>query len=164
MFVAIDRTSKLAFAKLVSKAGKLAAATFLREVVEALPYRLHTVLTYNGVQFGNRKWDKFDFSHAFGLACAGHRVELRLTTVNHPLTNGQVERMNWTIKEAAVKRYHYGSQHLLRTHLADFVAAYNHARRLKILRGRTPYEYVVKCWTGTGPVQSQSTPPNHIHS
>jgi hypothetical protein len=43
--------------------------------------------------------------------------------VNHPLPNGQVERMNWKIKEATVKRYHYGSQHLLRTHLADFVAA-----------------------------------------
>lgn len=101
----------------------LAAATFLREVVEALLYRLHTVLTYNAVQFANRKWGKYDFSHAFGIACAGHGIELRLTKVNHPLPNGQVERMNWKIKEATVKRYHYGSQHLLRTHLADFVAA-----------------------------------------
>jgi hypothetical protein len=35
----------------------------------------------------------------------------------------------------------------LRTHLADFMAAYNLARRLKTLCGLTPYEYIVKIWT-----------------
>lgn len=45
MFAAVDRTSKFAFAKLVPKAGKTTAAAFLREVVEAMPYRIHTVLT-----------------------------------------------------------------------------------------------------------------------
>ena len=147
MFVAIDRTSKFAFAKLVPKAGKMAAAAFLREVVEALPYRVHTVLTDNGIQFTNRAQDRYAFSHAFGIACAEHGIEHRLTRVNHPWTNGQVERMNRTIKEATVKRYHYGSHDQLRTHLSDFVAAYNYARRLKTLRGLTPYEHIVKCWT-----------------
>ncbi len=32
----------------------------------------------------------------------------------------------------------------LRTHLADFLAAYNVARRLKTLSGLTPYEYICK--------------------
>ena len=35
----------------------------------------------------------------------------------------------------------------LRTHLADFMAAYNFARRLKTLSGLTPYEYIAKIWT-----------------
>lgn len=35
----------------------------------------------------------------------------------------------------------------LRTHLADFVAAYNFARRLKTLSGLTPYGYIAKIWT-----------------
>jgi hypothetical protein len=35
----------------------------------------------------------------------------------------------------------------LRTHLADFMAAYNFARRLKTLGGLTPYEYICKVWT-----------------
>jgi len=61
--------------------------------------------------------------------------------------NGQVERMNRTSKEATVKRFHYESHDQLRQHLADFIAAYNFARRLKILRGLTPYEAICKAWT-----------------
>jgi len=35
----------------------------------------------------------------------------------------------------------------LRTHLADFLATYISARRLKTLNGLTPYEYICKIWT-----------------
>src|SRR3954468_18758762 len=52
-----------------------------------------------------------------------------------------------TIKEATVKRYHYDDHDQLRRHLADFVAAYNFARRLKTLKGLTPFEFVSKSWT-----------------
>jgi hypothetical protein len=55
--------------------------------------------------------------------------------------------MNRTIKDATVKRYHYDSHDKLRTHLADVMAACNHARRLKTLGGLTPYEYICKIWT-----------------
>ena len=69
-----------------------------------------------------------------------HGIEHRLTKPNHPWTNGQVERMNQTIKGATVKRFHYDSHDQLRRHLNDFVSAYNFARRLKTLKGLTPYE------------------------
>jgi len=55
--------------------------------------------------------------------------------------------MNRTIKEATVKRFHYESHDQLRTHLADFVAAYNFARWLETLSGLTPYKYIAKIWT-----------------
>ena len=55
--------------------------------------------------------------------------------------------MNRTLKEATVKRYHYGSHDQLRGHLQTFLMAYNFAKRLKILRGLTPYEYICKIWT-----------------
>ncbi len=55
--------------------------------------------------------------------------------------------MNRTIKDATVKRLHYDDHAPLRHHLADFLGAYNFGRRLKTLRGLTPYEFVVKCWT-----------------
>lgn len=47
--------------------------------------------------------------------------------------------MHRTIKEATVKRFHCDSHKQLRTHLADFMAAYNFARPLKTLSSLTPY-------------------------
>jgi hypothetical protein len=55
--------------------------------------------------------------------------------------------MNRTIKDATVKRYHYDDHAQLERHLADFFAAYNFGRRLKTLKGLTPYEFICKCWT-----------------
>jgi hypothetical protein len=55
--------------------------------------------------------------------------------------------MNRTIKDATVRRYHYDSHDQLRQHLSDFVTAYNFARRLKTLKGLTPYEFICKRWT-----------------
>ena len=83
----------------------------------------------------------------FDMICEANGIEHRLTEPNHPWTNGQVERMNRTIKDATVKRFHYDDHDQLRTHLADFMAAYNFARRLKTLGGLTPYEYICKIWT-----------------
>ena len=79
-------------------------------------------------------------THMFALRCREHGIEHRFTKINHPWTNGQVERMNRTIKDATVKRYHYDDHDQLRRHLADFVAAYNFARRLKTLKGLTPFD------------------------
>jgi hypothetical protein len=83
----------------------------------------------------------------FDMICEANDIEHRLTKPNHPWTNGQVERMSRTIKEATVKRFHYESHEQLRVHLADFMAAYNFTRRLKTLSGLTPYEYIAKIWT-----------------
>ncbi len=85
--------------------------------------------------------------HPFARACQAHGIEHRLTKPKHPWTNGQVERMNRTIKEATVKRFHYDGHDQLRAHLESFVAAYNFARRLKTLKGLTPYEFICKQWT-----------------
>ena len=161
LFVAIDRTSKVAFVRLVGSAGKMEAAQFLRELIEAVPYRIHTVLTDNGIQFTPRNRDIWDSQHIFDRVCDEHGIEHRLTKVNHPWTNGQVERMNRTLKEATVKRYYYQSHDELRTHLELFVDAYNHARRLKTLRGLTPYEFVCQAWTRE-PERFRLDPSHHI--
>ncbi len=79
--------------------------------------------------------------------CDANGIEHRLTKPNHPWTNGQVRRMNRTIKDAAVKRYHSESHDLLRTRLADCLATDNSARRLKTPSGLTPYEYICKIRT-----------------
>jgi len=86
-------------------------------------------------------------THSFALACAQTDVAHRLTKPRHPWTNGQVERMNRTIKEATVQRFYYATHDQLRTYLADFVAAYDFGRRLKTLKGLTPSEFICKRWT-----------------
>jgi len=98
--------------------------------------------------------------HRFDQICREHGIEHRLTKPNHPWTNGQVERMNRTIKDATVKRYHYDSHDQLRQHLQIFIDAYNHGRRLKNLRGLTPYEYVARVWT-EDPVRFKIVPFRH---
>ena len=147
LFVAIDRTSKFAYVELHEKAGKMVAAQFLRNLIAAVPYAIHTVLTDNGIQFTNRACDTYAFHHIFDRVCDENSIEHRLTKIKHPWTNGQVERMNRTIKEATVKRFHYDDHDQLRRHLQDFIDAYNFGRRLKTLKGLTPYEFICKRWT-----------------
>ena len=107
-----------------------------------MPDHVHTVLTDNGIQFAVQPRNRntaYSRPMRFNMICEANGMENRLTKPNHPWTNGQVERMNSTIKDATVKRFHY-DDHQLRIHLADFMAAYNFARGLKTLGGLTPYE------------------------
>jgi transposase InsO family protein len=118
MFVAIDRTSKFAFVELHEKATTAVSRDFLLRLIAAVPYKIHTVLTNNGIQVttpgaggsavplikeanGERFW-----AHAFEYTCATNDIEHRTTKAKHPWTNGQVERMNRTIKDATVKRFY----------------------------------------------------------
>ena len=152
LYVAIDRTSKFTFVQVVKKTGRTSAAAFLTALIEAVPYKIHTVLTDNGIQFtfpqryAGGPTARY-VTHMFDMRCQENGIEHRLTKVKHPWTNGQVERMNRTIKEATVQRYHYDSHRQLEAHLADFVSAYNFGRRLKTLKGLTPYEFICKIWT-----------------
>lgn len=156
MLVAIDRTSKFAFAELHERATRRIAADFLRRLIEAVPYTIHTVLTDNGTHSTDPTgygWRPAEIRqmladgevfrcHSFELACAQNGIDHRLSRPNHPWTNGQVERMNRTLKEATVRRYHYSTHEQLRIHLKTFLDAYNCAKRLKTLKGRTVFEFI----------------------
>ncbi len=150
LFVGIDRTAKVAVAQLVATADRKTAWEFAQYMLEAVPYQVHTILTDNGIQFAEQPLNRntiYSRPMRIDMICEANGIEHRLTKPNHPWTNGQVERMNRTIKDATVKRFHYETHDQLRTHLADFLAAYNFARRLKTLSGLTPYEYICKIWT-----------------
>ena len=176
LFVGIDRTSKFAVTQLVEKADRRTAWEFLQHMLKAVPYQLHTILAEpllvrhwfkpngGGIQFAEQPRNRntiYSRPMRFDMICEANGIEHRLTKPNHPwshedqktirgivfLNGGQVERMNRTIKEATVKRFHYDSHDQLRTHLAYFMAAYNFARRLKTLNGLTPYEYICNIWT-----------------
>ena len=152
LFVAIDRTSKFAYVELHDKSDREISTAFVHNLIKVVPYKIHTILTDNNSQFcyppryRNKPTAQW-ITHMFDLGCDKYGIEHRLTKPKHPWTDGQVERMNRTIKEASVKRYHYISHGQLKNHMHDFLMAYNFARRLKALRGLTPYEYICKLWT-----------------
>ena len=53
MFLAIDRVSKFTYVEFHEHAGKIEGAAFLKNVVAAFPYKIHTVLTDNGMAFAD---------------------------------------------------------------------------------------------------------------
>lgn len=98
MFVAIDRTSKFAFVELHENGKTATSRDFLHRLIAAVPYKIHTVLTDNGIQFttpgaggsavplikeamanGERIW-----AHAFEYACARNNIDHRTTKPRHP--------------------------------------------------------------------------------
>jgi Integrase core domain len=84
LFVAIDRTSKFAVVELVEKADMQAAAAFLEALVGAVPYRIHTVLTDNGIQFADLPKNRGGITarwrgHPFDRICLRHGIGHRLT-------------------------------------------------------------------------------------
>jgi len=147
LFVAIDRTSKFAYVELHERATRLIAKAFLERVIKAVPYKIHTILTDNGIQFAKREGTEAYAIIPFDRVCLAHDIDHRRTKIKHPWTNGQVERMNRTLKEATVKKYYYQTHEHLKTHMQTFLMSYNFAKRLKTLKGLTPYEYICKIWT-----------------
>ena len=91
MFVAIDHVSKFAFARLERKANRRTASAFLEALIEAVPYKIHTVLTDNCIQFTfpprYRDGPTARYAtHMFDLRCREHGIEHHLTKPNHPCT------------------------------------------------------------------------------
>jgi hypothetical protein len=70
-------------------------SAFLKVVVEVFPYKIHTVLTDNGMAFAdlpkNREGPSRRFlgPHIFDRVCMANAIEHRLTKPYHPWTNGQ---------------------------------------------------------------------------
>jgi transposase InsO family protein len=155
MFLAIDRVSKFVHVAFFDANTKLNGAAFLREVVAAFPYQLHTVLTDNGMAFADLPKNRGRYpaieaifgGHIFDRVCEEHGITHKLTRPYHPWTNGQAERMNRTVKEATVKAFHYPDLDALKAHVLAFVRAYNFAKHLKALRWRTPFQAVLDAWT-----------------
>ena len=67
--------------------------------------------------------------------------------------------MTRTIKAATVKRFHYDDHDPLRQHLVNVISAYNLGRRLKTLKGLTPYEFSRK----QGTIEPPKFTLNPIH-
>ncbi|MCD1585056.1 integrase core domain-containing protein [Halomonas sp. IOP_14] len=101
------------------------------------------MLTYNGLQFAKKAGTKTYKPHIFDVVC--HRYGLANEAL-HPWTNGQVKRMNRTIKEVTTRAFHCTSLEQLQSHLKNYLWAYNSARPLRALKGKTPIEFILEKW------------------
>ena len=98
LFVAIGRMSKFAFIEIHSKATRRVAADSLRNLTEAVPYKINTILTDNGTHFTDPTGDGWSVAdikamwaegllfrrYSFDAACADLDIEHRLTKAAHP--------------------------------------------------------------------------------
>ena len=82
-----------------------------------VPYRVHTVLTDNGIQFTDLPRNRTGPTARYSV----HLFER--------------DKRPGRRKEATVKKYHYETHQNLRDHLQTFLMAYNFAKRLKTLKG-----------------------------
>ncbi|WP_050874671.1 integrase core domain-containing protein [Comamonas testosteroni] len=151
MFVAIDRVTKFTHVAFFDRATKANAAQLLRQVLVAFPYRIHTVLTDNGMAFTGQERFRGGVTdtcigHSFERICKFNGVEKRHTKPYHHWTNGMVERMNRTIKESTLKAYANEGLEQRREHVQAFAQSYNFGKHLKALRWKTPFRAICEAW------------------
>lgn len=157
LFVAIDRATRLMYYKVYKNKSADNAVAFLAECKEFFPFYISHILTDNGLEFTD-KWARgkgvVSGNHKFDKECSGDDIDHRLTAPYTPATNGMVERVNGTIKNATIKVEEYQNIEELKESLNKFLIYYLFTRRhgslRKELKVRTPYE-AIESWFKTKP-------------
>ena len=147
LFVGIDRVTKFTVARIYRHQTIENSVEFLKQVIELCPYKIHRILTDNGSQFTYRllaKHLRAKRFHDFDSVCKSNGIKHKLTQFKHPWTNGQVERFNRTFKDNTIKKYYYKDISELCKHLEDFMLVYNFSKKLKALKYKTPFEFMVQ--------------------
>ena len=92
LYVAIDRTSKFAYAQLHKNQTKMIAAGFLGNLIKAVPYKIHKILTDNGIQFTHHDHHR----HAFFIFLIVSAVSIILNIARLKLNIlGQMDK--WSV-------------------------------------------------------------------
>lgn len=164
LFVAIDRATRLLYYKVYKNKSSDNAVAFLKECKVYFPFYITYILTDNGLEFTD-KWARgkgfVSGNHIFDKECSllddkskQQTIEHRLTAPYTPQTNGMVERVNGTIKNATIKAEDYTCIEDVRKELNKFLIYYNFNRRhgsfRKELKVRTPFD-AVQSWFQTKP-------------
>jgi transposase-like protein len=149
LFVGIDRKTRYVYAELYDEMTTKNTCIFLENLINHCPFKIHKILTDNGAQFTYKLLAKHlkpkdGKMHKFDEICNKNQIEHRLTEFRHPWTNGLVERMNRTIKEATIKIYFYENLEELKNHLRLWLKYYNHEKQLKSLKFKSPYSKVLE--------------------
>jgi len=139
---AIELKLRQSWAKRVGSLSSLNAKVFLEEIIQEIPYKMHTIQTDNGSEFKGY----------FDKAIEG------MKDINHvwsypksPKTNGYVERFNWTVQDEFINYEIDVARYDLKqfdTKLKQWVNYYNTVRPHQSLNYMTPQQYLVQLQKG----------------
>ena len=117
----------------------MAAAQFLRDLVAAVPYQIHTVLTDNGIQFTNRAKDAA-FAHIFGRLSRRARHRASPDQGEPPMDQRPGRRMNRTRPPSGAMPTMISSGAISATSSTPTTSPAGSG-------GLTPFEFICKLWT-----------------
>lgn len=137
MFNAIEQASKFVFVSMGERCDGAAAAEFLATTVQRSPFSIRRVFTLAAEPFVVAGGEG-----AFGLACKQLGIEHCLSLSPDPWVRRSEVRIGRMVQDTVT----FASEAYLASLLDDFVDAYNFRRRLKTLRGKTPYEFLCQAW------------------
>lgn len=137
LFTAIEQVSKFVVVQIMAGDGEGEAAKFLGDLIAAVPFRMDRVHTIDAAPFTSAHGQT-----PFSRLCGEHGIEHHLRSSLHPGPGGNAHGVGRMIQQDIV----FASRTYLAGMLRDFVYAYNYRRRLKTLRGRTPFEFLRLAW------------------
>lgn len=151
MFFSFDRTSKIAFAWLYDYAHPANGPDFLDALVAAVPYNVRSVLTGPSSQFTGQSTQDNDTAardtdHPFEMACRNRQIHHELLAPDRSWSIDRIDTAQAQNRGNPRPEPGYESHDELREHFLAFFETYNFERRLKTLRGLTPFEFVCQCW------------------
>jgi len=145
---ACDAATSFAWARLYTDKSARSALDFLAHILKnAHGARVRSILTDNGKEFTTHWKSK---NHPFERVLKTRGIRHRYTKVQHPWTNGFVERLNRTILEefyqVVLRKKRYDTVKELQTDLDQFIFVYNFNRPHQgyKLKGRVPAERFIQ--------------------
>jgi transposase-like protein len=168
LFVAIDRATRLMYFKQYDQKTAINTEDFMQECIDFFPFEITHVLTDNGLEFTNaliksKKGELCKKASKLDVICEQNSIEHRLTKPATPQTNGMVERVNGTIKNATILVNKYANKGEMITDLMNFLAFYilyrRHGSLRKELNVKTPFDALEK-WYILEPQLFKEKPEN----
>lgn len=137
LFNTIEQASKFVFVQMGSQGDAAAASDFLAALSKRNPCRIRRVFTVDAEPFVAPGGES-PFAHT----CRESGIEHCLASNPDPWTRSSGSRMEGMLQDVT-----FMSEAYLVRLLRQFVHAYNFRRRLKMLRGKTPHEFLCQAWT-----------------
>ena len=148
-YTAIDCSSRWRYLKIYNNPDNWSSMSFLKELIEAAPFRVRAIKTDNGSCFTNRYLGYPKSSdpsnpriHDFDVFCAEKNIIHYLIDPGKPAQNGKVERSHRTDQERFYDIFSFKTRKDLETKLRQWNEEYNNTEHCG-LAGKTPNEMLL---------------------